>query len=272
MSEVSTLSTSSYLNHSSRPSDTDTDPRAPTADPAQLLRQAALSSRKLKRRRLEQSVPFSRPLSRSFASTSSISLDYGQEEPPSATPTSEQPPASAPASAQASTPTQTITNSSPPPPTIQQGDSSGVAPQNSPSDDASMREEGEISENEDPPFRPPEKSILAFTTITEAPYATRLGSSGSAQSRSPFALRSRSPSLKAEDAYRHTTPPPSASTLSQRLSAEVPPIVLEAQTSSESFRLETPLYVLDTNHVRPGLSRACIYLKFPRHPCPTDLQ
>ncbi|KAI0252382.1 hypothetical protein BJV78DRAFT_1373920 [Lactifluus subvellereus] len=256
MSEVSTLPTSSYLNHSSLPPDTDIDPRAPTADPAQLLRQAALSSRKLKRRRLDTSVPFSRPLSRSFASTSSISLDYGQEEPPSTAPTSEQPPAPAPAPApaQAPTPTQTVTNSSPPPRTIQRSGSSGAASQDPLGDDASMREEGEISENEDPPFRPPEKSILQSTTITEAPYAAKLKSSSSVQSRSPFALRSRSPSVMAEDAYQHATPPPSATNLAQRPGAEAPPVVLEAQISLESFRLETPLYVLDTNHVRPGLS------------------
>jgi hypothetical protein len=42
-----------------------------------------------------------------------------------------------------------------------------------------MREEGEISENEDPPFRQPERLIPAPppTTALEALYATKLASS-----------------------------------------------------------------------------------------------
>jgi hypothetical protein len=259
MSEVSTLHSPSYLNHSSGP-----DPPASTTDPAQLLRQAALSSRKLKRRRLDASASrasFSRPLSRSFASTSSISLDYGQEEPPSTAPPIEQPPpAPAPAPPKASTPIQAVPSRSPSR-TVQCGGSSGAASQAPLGDDVSMREEGEISENEDPPFRPPERSIPAPpTTVTRARYATKLESSGSVQSRSPFVLASRSPSVKAEDAYQLAIPPPSATAPARRPSTEAPPVALETQSSSEFFRLETPLYVLDANHVRPGLSRMCIFI------------
>ena len=86
--------------------------------------------------------------------------------------------------------TETVKNSSPPR-TVQRGESSGAASQNPLGNDASTREGGEISENEDPPFRPPEKSILASTMIT-APYAAKPEYSGSVQSP-PFAPRSRSP-------------------------------------------------------------------------------
>jgi hypothetical protein len=262
MSEVSTLHSSSYLNHSPGPSNT--DPEASATDPAQLLRQAALSTRKLKRRRLSASpsiASFSRPLSRSFASTSSIFLDYGQEELPSTPPTSEQPPPvpPVPAPPKASTPVQTVPSRSLSR-TIQRGGSSSGAPPQTPlDDDASMREEGEISENEDSPFRPPERFIsVQSTTATEALYTLKLESSGSVQSRSPFVLASRSPSVKAEDAYQLAIPPSSATAPARRSGTEASPVALETQTSSEPFRLETPLYVLDDNHVRPGLSRTCI--------------
>jgi hypothetical protein len=274
MSEVSTLhSSSAYLNHSSSPSSTDT--RVSSRDPAQFLRQAALSSRKLKRRRLDATTAsiasFSRPSSRSYASSSSISLDYGQEDSsPSASTSSEQP--TAPTTAPPTSPT--IARRSPPRTTIQPAGSGGAAaPQTPLDDDASMREEGEISENEDPPFRPQERSIPAPppTTATETLYATKLESSGLVQSRSPYVLASRSPSVKTEDAY---LPLSSATASAWRPSANSPPPVApETQTSSESFRLETPLYVLDANHVRPGLSRmCCIFQTFSPSSFPTVLQ
>jgi hypothetical protein len=265
MSEVSTLHTSSaYLNHSSSPSNSDNTPR----DPAQFLRQAALSSRKLKRRRLDATTAsiaasFSRPSPRSYASSSSISLDYGQED--SSSP-SEQPTATTTTTTTTTTapPTPPIARSSPPRTTIQPASSGGVAPQSPLDDDASMREEGEISENEDPPFRPPPPP----TTVTEALYTTKLESSGFVQSRSPYVLASRSPSVKAEDAYLTH---PSATASAWRPSADPPPPVApETQTPSESFRLETPLYVIDANHVRPRLSRMCrTFHKFSRASFPT---
>jgi hypothetical protein len=95
------------------------------------------------------------------------------------------------APAQASMSTETVKNSSPPR-AVQRGGSSRAASQNPLVNDASTREGGEISENEDPPFRPSEKSILASTMIT-APYAAKPEPSGSVQSRSPFAPRSHSP-------------------------------------------------------------------------------
>jgi hypothetical protein len=261
MSEVSALHSSSYLNHSPGPSNT--DPEASATDPAQLLRQAALSTRKLKRRRLDASASiasFSRPLSRSFASTSSIFLDYGQEELPSTPPTSEQPPPVLPVTAppKASTPIQTLASRSPSRSIHRGGSSSGAAPQTPLDDDAPTREEGEISENEDPPFRPPERSIpVQPTTVTEAIYTLKLESSGSVQPRSPLVLASRSPS---EDAYQLAIPPSSVAAPARTSGTEAPPVALETQSSSESFRLETPLYVLDATHVRPGLSRTCIFI------------
>ena len=250
MSQVSTMPSTSY--HTSGPSNS--KPRDSATDPAQLLRQAALSSRKLGRRKLDASptgASFSRPLSRSIATTPSISLDYGQEEPSSTPETSQQP--SAPAPARAPTPIKTVVPSSPPRASFQRDGSSGAAFETPLDDDASMREEGEISESEDPPFRPPPKSI---TAVTGAAYANfKLEACGSAQSP-PFSVLSRSPSEKAEDAYQHATPP--VTTPVGRAYIEAEPAALSTRTASESFRLETPLYVLDPDHVRPGLSCAPI--------------
>ena len=242
MSEVSTLPSSSYLNHSSATSNP--EPSTSATDPAQLLRQAALSTRKLKRRKLDSNAPITslpRPLPRSIVSIpSSIALDYGPEEPLSAASTEERPPSTI---VQPSTPTQSLARTSPPLHDI----SGGAPPQVFLSDDFSTREEGEISENEDPPFRPPPKS----TTISGVVHHTWAESPGFV--RSPFG--SQSPSVNAEDAYQHATPPPSAS---RRLSVEATPVILKMQAPLESFRLETPRYVLDAHHVRPGLSCRCI--------------
>ncbi|KAH9979300.1 hypothetical protein BGW80DRAFT_1248675 [Lactifluus volemus] len=129
---------------------------------AQFLRQAALSTRKLKRRRLDATTAssiasFSRPSSPCYASSSSISLDYGQEDSsPSAPTSSEQPTAP-----MTTTTPPLIARRSPPRSIIQPPSFGGPAPQTPLDDDASMREEGEICENEDPPFRQPERLIPA---------------------------------------------------------------------------------------------------------------
>lgn len=241
MSEVSTLPTSSYLNHSSAAS---TPEPSSSTDPAQLLRQAALSTRKLKRRKLDSSsspiiTSLPRLSPRSIVSAPSIALDYGTEEPLSAASTEDRTPITTVQPPK--TPTLSQAQTSPPLPDA----SSGAAPKISQSDDLSTREEGEISDNEDPPFRPPPKS----TTAPGVVYHTRADSPSFIHS--PFG--SRSPSVKAEDAYRHVTPPLSAS---RRLSVEATSLPMQAPL--EPFRLETPLYVLDTHHVRPGLSCGCI--------------
>lgn len=246
MSQVSTLPSSSALNHPSGPSTT--MPPDSSTDPAELLRRAALSSRKLKRRKLDATVPPSRPLSRPFPSTTSISLDYGQEEPP-ATSTPQQPPT--PVLAQTPTPAQALTPSSPPRP-VQLHGSSGTAARTSLDDDASMREEGEISDNEDLPFRPPSKSIPPPITVTAAVYPDVRLASGSAHSPS-FGLMSRSPSVNTEDACQHAVS--YVTTPITRPSIEAHSV---APKPSETFRLETPLYVIDHDHVRPGLSCASI--------------
>ena len=240
MSQVSTLPSSSALNHTSRHS-TAMPPDSST-DPAELLRQAALSTRKLKRRKLEASAPLSRPLSRPIAPTPSISLDYGQEEPSSTTSTPQQSPA--PALARASTPPPQASASSSPPRAVQRDGSSGAASRTTPLDDDTLREEGEISDNEDPPFRPLSKSVPAPITVLSAVYPdVRLEASGSAHSPS-FGVLSRSPSVNAEEACQHAAPPSYVTTSVRRPS-------IEAQST-----LETPLYVLDPDHVRPGLSCA----------------
>ncbi|KAF8272200.1 hypothetical protein EI94DRAFT_380704 [Lactarius quietus] len=157
MSEVSTLPSSSYLNHS--PASSNSEPSTSPADPAQLLRQAALSSRKLKRRKLDSNAPITslpRPLPRSIASIPSIALDYGPEEPSSAASMEERTPIT---TVQPSTPTQSLAQTFP----SLRDTSSGATPQLSLGDDLSTREEGEISENEDPLFNhhpPPRPSLI----------------------------------------------------------------------------------------------------------------
>ena len=256
MSQVSTLPSPSYLNGASLSSNA--NPPDSEASPAELLRQAALSSRKLKRRKLDTSPPappFSRPPPRSIASTPSISLDYGQEEHSTPASPTQQPLALAPA--RIPTPTRT-TAPSPPPRAVQRDGSNGAAVPTPQSDDASMREEGEISDNEDPPFRPPPRSIPAPITLSGVAYPDiKLEPRGSVQSPR-FGTVPRSPSFIAEVAYRHATPPGSVTTFDRRRSIEGQPTALKTQTSSEPFRLETPLYVLDADHVRPGLSCSSI--------------
>jgi hypothetical protein len=247
MSQVSTLPSSSYLSSASVSSNA--KPPDSKTNPAELLRQAALSSRKLKRRKLDASpsvASLSRPLSRSIASTPSISLDYGQEEPSSPTSTTEQP--LAPAPARAPTPAQTLTPSSPPR-AFQRDGSDGAAARTPVGDDTSMREEGEISDNEDLPFRPPSRPIPSPITVTGVTYVdTKLEARGSVQSP-PYSVLSRSPSVMAEDAYQHAIPPGSVTPSVRRPSIEGHPTIL---------KLETPFYVLDPDHVRPGLSRQSI--------------
>lgn len=248
MSRVSTLPSSSALNNSSGPSTA--MPPDSSADPAELLRRAALSSRKLQRRKLDARAPPSRPSSRPFASTPSISLDYGQEEPSSTTSTPQQTPT--PVLARAPTPAQALTPSSPPRP-VQRNGSGGAAARTPLDDDASMREEGEISDNEDPPFRLQSKPIPPPITVTAAVFPdVRLEASGSVHSPS-FGVVSRSPSVKTEDACQQAISSAYVTTPVTR-----PSMHSVAPNLSETFRLKTSLYVLDHDHVRPGLSSASI--------------
>ena len=252
MSQVSALPSSSYIDNASGPSNT--EPPDSEANPAE-LRRAALSTRKLKRRKLDATppvAPLPRPLSRSIAPTTSISLDYGQEEPPSPPPSTAQQPV-APVPARAPTPTKTAVAPSSPPRAVQRDGSDGAAAPTPLGDDTSMREEGEISDNEDPPFRPPPKSTPAPITVTGVAYPDfKLEARGSEQS--PFGVVSRSPSVVTEDTYQRATSRGPIPTSIRRLSVDEQPAALQTGTSSESFRLETPLYVLDPDHVRPGLS------------------
>lgn len=245
MSQVSALPSSSALNNSSGPSTA--MPPDSSADPAELLRRAALSSRKLQRRKLDTRAPPSRPSSRPFASTPSISLDYGQEEPSSSTSTPQQPPT--PVLARAPTPAQALTPSSPPRP-VQRNGSSGAAARTPLDDDASMREEGEISDNEDPPFRLQSKPIPPPITVTAAVFPdVRLEASGSVHSP-PFGVVSRSPSVKTEDACQHAISSAYVTTPVTRPS-------MHSVAPKLSETIETP-YILDPDHVRPGLSCASI--------------
>jgi hypothetical protein len=248
MSQVSALPSSSYIDNASGPSNT--NPSDSEANPAELLRRAALSSRKLKRRKLDATpsvASLPKPLSRSIAPTPSISLDYGQEEPSSPPPSTTHQPV-APAPARAPTPTKTAVAPSSPPRALQRDGSDGAAARTPLGDDTSMREEGEISDNEDPSFRPPPKSTPAPIKVTGMYPDFKLEARGSVHS--PFSM-SRSPSVVTEDAYQRATSRGPVTTSVRRLSVDGQPAALH---TSEPFRLETPLYVLDPDHVRPGLS------------------
>jgi hypothetical protein len=219
------------------------------ATPAELLRRAALSTRKFKRRKLESTPSVPLLPARSLASTPSISLDYGQEDPSSPPPSTTLQPAS-PAPARVPTPTKTVVTPSSPPRAVQRDSSDGAAALG---DDTSMREEGEISDNEDPPFRPPSKPNPAPITVTGMAYPDiKLEPRGFVQSPSPFGIVSRSPSVTAEDAYQRVTSRGPGTTSVRRLSVDGQPASLQTRTSSD--RLETPHYILDPDHVRPGLS------------------
>jgi hypothetical protein len=72
-----------------------------------------------------------------------------------------------PVLARAPTPAQALTPSSPPRP-VQRDGSGGATARTLLDDDSSMREEGEISDNEDPPFRLPLKPIPPPISATAA--------------------------------------------------------------------------------------------------------
>jgi len=90
----------------------------------------------------------------------------------------------------------------------------------------------------------------------------RLEASGSVRSLSS-GIVSRSPSVKFEDACQHAISSAYVTTPGTRPGMEVHPI---APKPSETCRLETPLYVLDHDHVRPGLS-CVVYLIFRCREC-----
>jgi hypothetical protein len=121
-----------------------------------------------------------------------------------------------------------------------------------------MREEGEISDNEDPPFRPPSRPIPAPITVTPAVYPdVRLEASGSVHSPS-FGVVLRSPSVETEDVFQHAVPSAYVTTPVTRPSMEA---LSAAPRVTEDFRLETPLYVLDPDHIRPRLSCASTFFR-----------
>jgi hypothetical protein len=165
--------------------------------------------------------------------------------------------------ARAPTPAQVLTPGSPPRP-VQRDDSSGAASRTPLDDDTSMREEGEISDNDEPPFRPLSKPIPPPITVTAPVYPDfRLEASSSVHSPS-FGVVSRSPSVKTEDACQHVVSSAYVTTPVTRPNIEAHSV---APKPSENFRLETPSYVLDHEHVRPGLSCASIHFIFRCREC-----
>ncbi|THH08443.1 hypothetical protein EW146_g8988 [Bondarzewia mesenterica] len=225
------------------------------SDPASSLRQAALLTLRSKRRKATAASVSSTSLSSRPTPTTSASivLDYGQEEP-----SSEAASFVAPSTSSTLVPVLAPSSGSsvtePPPSRPPRKGETSVPPVQE--EDTTMREEGEISDNEGPPS-PPKRlhqisSSLDATGVSQTPRT--LATSGPAPAAahlptSPPILVSQRPVVKTEPAsLRLGTPsPPPRPTLPDRLVLATP-----HDASADSFRLDD--YLIDVNHVRPGLS------------------
>lgn len=237
------------------PDDPSDQANAPGADPASSLRQAALLTLRSRRKPhtgsdLLAGLP-SRP---TRATASSIVLDYGQDEPSSAPPSSVAPPAARPPSALPAPVSAHVPLSAPPHTPVQK-----VAPSiHAAQEDITMREEGEISDNEGPPSPPqppPRRSPPKETASVPKP-SRNMPPSGlvSSSPHSTFlhpASISQPPTAKTDQTFSQPPTPrtPPRPSLVERL-APVSPISIK----SDTFQLENPAYLVDANHVRPGLN------------------
>ncbi|KAI0056113.1 hypothetical protein BV25DRAFT_1652190 [Artomyces pyxidatus] len=210
------------------------------SDPASSLRQAALKTLRSKRRKPVTGSDISSALPvRPTAVVDSVQLDYGQEEP---TPALPPPSAPEPVSAVASVPASKVD-----------------AAASSLDNDATTREEGEISENEDPPPpkpapkpTPPAKIPAKIFPKPASPPASRSVASASASVAKPPIP----PPTKVEPLAPPPPVTPTSSKLSsQRSSLGDPMVPLTPLTgSTDNFRLEHSSYIIDAAHVRPGLT------------------
>jgi hypothetical protein len=201
---------------------------AATADPASSLRAAALLTLKSKRRRPtnDQSTAQVLPARPPPPLDVGFQLDYGQEDT-------------------ASSPHDGLTR------TLGLAPVLSTSPVATPAEDVQMREEGEISDEENPPTpveRPSPDSARSQSLprpIGTAPHGRR--------STPP---NSTGPNLEA------TQP---RTRLSDRITESTFPAVSHGQdVASSSMAIDdiqevsdSPLYSLDTNHVRPGLACQC---------------
>ena len=216
----------------------DQPPRSlsPKSDSASSLRQAALLTLRSKRRKINNGSSVQVPLATRSVLTGSppLLLDYGQEEPSSA----DIPPSIASLTISTSTPTTPGALA----PTISETESAKSPHQ----DDVVMREEGEISDNEEP------------STSTQHQTAKP----SSIMETSDMRFSDRSPDIIP------SPPTPNSALVSHGLSVLSPDSDLVDSASSQVFSSshvldnqisKTPVpeagpYIVDANHVRPGLS------------------
>ncbi|KAA1469905.1 hypothetical protein DENSPDRAFT_835590 [Dentipellis sp. KUC8613] len=215
---------------------------ASATDPASQLRQAALLTLKAKRRKAplapEQLLPpiLSRPV---VEETPSITLDYGEDDSaptqPSAPSTSAAVGKSQPSSAQLGS---------------AKGDSSATQ-------DVSMREEGEISENEDEPSpsAPPQAPAQPVAPLKPASPVIHAPLARSPSLPTPAPPPSRPSLIDTDSAIRPVpTSSPSASSASRSHFSERTQPVTPKTTIDEYTALHRIGYIIDENHVRPGLT------------------
>ena len=198
-----------------------------TTDTAQSLRDVALRTLKAKRKRSpghSQNLPTAPSRMRPTANIAlpSIQLDYGNNE---STTTPLKPPAH---------PTKTT-----------------PAPQRSPVVDPTSREEGEISDSEatptvpakqlDPPLNPAARPFHPSRPITPAKPPT------------PTITRD----VKVATEVTGVKPELTSPIIAMDISA--PPLPTTTRSTPEIPGLSAPHYVVDANHVRPGLSRSSAF-------------
>jgi len=195
-----------------------------TMDTAQSLRDAALRTLKAKRKRSPghtQNLPTAPSRMRPTANIapSSIQLDYGDNE----------------------------STATPPKPPVQSTKTTPT-PQPPPVVDPTPREEGEISDSEttpapakplDPPLNPTARPFQPSRPITPA--------------RPPSRMRD----LKVVTPAADVKPEPTSPVIAMDLSA--PRLPATTRSTPEIPGLSMPHYVVDENHVRPGLSRSSTF-------------
>lgn len=208
------------------------DPSSSIAvDPAQSLRDAALRTLKAKRKRSPghtQNLPTAPSRMRPTANISppSIQLDYGNND----------------------------STTTPPKPPVQSTKTTPT-PQPPPVIDPTPREEGEISDSEATPGVPV-KSLNPHLNPTARPFQP---SRPITPAKPPSPARMRD--VKFVTAVADVKLEPTSPTTAMDVSASLLPAT--TRSTPEIPGLSMPYYVVDENHVRPGLSRSSTF--YPVH-------
>ncbi|KAI0052698.1 hypothetical protein FA95DRAFT_1532610 [Auriscalpium vulgare] len=237
-----------YALSATMPSDVDmhplqtSDPQPSTAlDPpdASALRQAALKSIRSKRRKPVVEPDALALSARPIPPSPPTLLDYGTEDS-----TYAGPPAPS---------TSTTTNGPTP---LAAANSFGGASTGEiiPEEDITMREEGEISENEDPPPPPLPSRLPPARSNTSVDISTPVRRSPPKRTTPPLASRPPLPPVKIEPAVPSLSPPRSTSVSGSSRQGHREFALTPTSLNGGLFRIEAYGYVIDAAHVRPGLS------------------